>query len=133
MSTRNTQVKNLDAYEDGFNKGIDLVEKHKKLISASASFIKSLMYKDYNSSYSKGVADGWDYGFRKKKEILQEQARKRFEERQQQEATARENNAEQSPEPTTKVEVDPRMQQRMAQMRQQREGERGRDDQELDR
>lgn len=82
MSTANIEVKDVDAYTLGFNKGTELILTHKKLVSVSASFIKSLISKEYSKSFHKGVADGWDYGFKKEKQKLQDQAKeKTFQER----------------------------------------------------
>ena len=122
MSTNTTSVTDLRAYEDGFNKGIELIEKHKKLLSVTASFIKSLMYKEYSKSFTQGVVDGWDFGFRKQKEILQEQARQRFEERQQQEASEREVHTQQAPKEVIQQrnqQHNKKLQERQTQMQQQ--------------
>lgn len=67
------QVKDMQAYAEGFNKGAELIKTQKKLVSVNASFIKSLLSKEYTKSFYQGVADGWDFGFRKEKERLQQQ------------------------------------------------------------
>ncbi len=77
MATNNIEVKDLDAYTLGFNKGTQLIETHKRLVSVNASFIKSLISKEYSKSFHKGVADGWDYGFKKEKQKLQNQAKQK--------------------------------------------------------
>lgn len=77
MATNHIEVKDLDAYTLGFNKGTQLIETHKRLVSVSASFIKSLISKEYSKSFHKGVADGWDYGFKKEKQKLQNQAKQK--------------------------------------------------------
>lgn len=81
MATNNIEVKDLDAYTLGFNKGTQLIETHKRLVSVNASFIKSLISKEYSKSFHKGVADGWDYGFKKEKQKLQNQAKQKTAER----------------------------------------------------
>lgn len=75
MATDNINVKDIEAYSDGFNKGAELIETHKKLTSVNASFFKSLISREYRKSFYQGVADGWDYGFKKEKQKLQKQTK----------------------------------------------------------
>ncbi|MEL6973048.1 MAG: hypothetical protein AAFO02_22980 [Bacteroidota bacterium] len=111
MSQHDIRVKDMDAYTEGYNKGAVLIATHKKLTSVQASFLKSLMDKNYSESFYIGVKDGWDDGFRRQKRKLQEQHHEK-------EAAAPKQTAPTAPAPTPELSQEEKRQQRVQQMRQ---------------
>ncbi|MEL6837587.1 MAG: hypothetical protein AAFP77_31550 [Bacteroidota bacterium] len=74
MSTDKVAVKDLKAYGEGFNRGAYLANTQKKLTSVQASFIKSLLSRDYSQSFLRGLVDGWDHSFQRYRQRLKEQS-----------------------------------------------------------
>ncbi|MEL6659151.1 MAG: hypothetical protein AAFP77_31615 [Bacteroidota bacterium] len=74
MSTDKVAVKDLKAYGEGFNRGAYLANTHKKLTSVQASFIRSLLSRDYSQSYMQGIYDGWQSSFERLRQKLKDQA-----------------------------------------------------------